>query len=86
VDYASKDDYGLVDLKEALKAHAEVVAYLAAEFLSESAREVDVGGNPGRGWAVGASSVYGVIWRPCQGARSRYGRRLLLPAPTQTLS
>jgi hypothetical protein len=42
VDYASKDDHGLVDLKEALKHHAEVVTYAAAEFLSEGAQEVDV--------------------------------------------
>jgi hypothetical protein len=42
VDYTSKDDYGLVDLKEALKDHAEVVAYAAAEFWSQGAREVDV--------------------------------------------
>jgi hypothetical protein len=42
LDYTSKDDYGLVDLKEALKDHAEVVAYAAAEFLSKEAREVDI--------------------------------------------
>jgi hypothetical protein len=42
LDYTSKDDYGLVDLKEALKDHAEVVAYAAAEFQSDAAREVDV--------------------------------------------
>lgn len=42
VDYTSKDDYGLVDLKEALQDHAEVVTYAAAQFLSEGAREVDV--------------------------------------------
>jgi hypothetical protein len=42
VDYTSKDDYGLVDLKEALKDHAEVVSYAAAEFPSADAREVDV--------------------------------------------
>jgi hypothetical protein len=42
LDYISKDDYGLVDLKEALKDHAEVVAYAAAEFPSKDAREVEV--------------------------------------------
>ena len=42
MDYTSKDDYGLVDLKEALKDHAEMVAYATAEFMSEGAREVDV--------------------------------------------
>jgi hypothetical protein len=42
LDYASKDDYGLVDLKEALKDHAEVVAYAAAEFPSKEAREVEI--------------------------------------------
>lgn len=42
LNYASKDDYGLVDLKEELKDHAEVVAYAAAEFPSKELREVDV--------------------------------------------
>jgi hypothetical protein len=42
LDYTSKDDYGLVDLKEALKDHAEVVAYATAEFPSKDAREVDI--------------------------------------------
>jgi hypothetical protein len=42
VDYISKDDHGLVDLKEALKQHAEVVTYAAAEFLSKDAQEVDI--------------------------------------------
>jgi hypothetical protein len=42
VDYTSKDDHGLVDLKEALKDHAEVVTYAAADFVSKDAREVDV--------------------------------------------
>jgi hypothetical protein len=42
LDYTSKDDYGLVDLKEALKDHAEVVAYAATEFTSKEAREADI--------------------------------------------
>jgi hypothetical protein len=42
VDYTSKDDYGLVDLKEALKDHAEVVAYARADFRSQGAQEVDI--------------------------------------------
>ncbi len=40
--YTSKDDYGVVDLKQALKDHAEVVAYAAAEFPSKEARDVDI--------------------------------------------
>jgi hypothetical protein len=42
VDYSSKDDYGLVDLKEALRDHAEVASYAATQFQSDGAREVDV--------------------------------------------
>lgn len=42
IDYISKDDYGVVDLKDALKDHAEVVTYAAAEFQSEGERAVDV--------------------------------------------
>jgi hypothetical protein len=42
LDHTSKDDHGLVDLKEALKDHAEVVTYAAADFVSKDAREVDV--------------------------------------------
>jgi hypothetical protein len=42
IDYTSKDDHGLVDLKEALKDHAEVVTYAAAEVVSKEGREADV--------------------------------------------
>jgi hypothetical protein len=42
LDYTSKDDHGLVDLKAALKDHAEVVAYAAADFRSKDARDVEI--------------------------------------------
>jgi hypothetical protein len=42
LDYTSTDDHGLVDLKKALKDHAEVVAYAAAEFQSKDARAVEI--------------------------------------------
>jgi hypothetical protein len=41
-DYTSKDEHGIVDLKEALKDHTEVVTYATAEFVSPVARAVDV--------------------------------------------
>jgi hypothetical protein len=41
-DYTSKDDHGLVDLKAALKDHAEVVVYAAADFVSKEARDVEI--------------------------------------------
>src|SRR5262249_55203948 len=40
-DYTSKDDHGIVDLKAALKDHAEVVTYAAAEYASKGAREAE---------------------------------------------
>jgi hypothetical protein len=41
-DYASKDDYGIVDLNAGIGQHTEVAGYAAAEFTSPAARDAEI--------------------------------------------
>jgi len=42
IDYRSTDEYGKVDLNQALTEEKEVVAYAATEFLADDARDVEL--------------------------------------------